>query len=197
MTEVSAIARAHPRSDRAHGASGARACPASGNPAAPASAGALVTRHLSVRPKVQGGGAPPRKDDLMRADTKTIAIHAKPEKVLDFLADPMNLPRWAIGFARGVRRDGDRWVVTTCGGEMGIRIAADQSSGVVDFYMSPAPGVESLAASRVVPGGAGVEYVFTQFQAPDMPDEVFAKNVQALAHELSVLKALLEVECPL
>jgi hypothetical protein len=29
-----------------------------------------------------------------------------------------------------------------------------------------------------------------------MPDDVFAKSVQALAHELTVLKALLEVECP-
>jgi hypothetical protein len=67
----------------------------------------------------------------------------------------------------------------------------------LDFYMCPAPGVEGLAASRVLPAGDGVEYVFTQFQAADMPDEVFAKNVQALAQELTVLKALLEIECPL
>ncbi|MBL8607619.1 MAG: hypothetical protein JNL38_09875 [Myxococcales bacterium] len=63
--------------------------------------------------------------------------------------------------------------------------------------MSPAPGVEAVAASRVVPAGDGVEYVFTQLQAPGMPDDVFAKNVRALEHELAVLKALLEVECPL
>ena len=133
----------------------------------------------------------------MRADTKTIAIHAKPSQVVDFLADPMNLPRWAVGFAKGVRRDGDRWLVTTGAGEMGVRILADHKMGVIDFFMSPAPGVEALAASRVVPSGDGVEYVFTQFQAPGMPDDVFAKNVQALAHELTVLKALLEIECPL
>jgi hypothetical protein len=133
----------------------------------------------------------------MRADTRTIAIHARPDQVVDFLADPMNLPRWAIGFARGVGRDGDRWLVTTGGGEMGLRIVADRTLGVVDFIVSPAPGIEGLAASRVVPAGDGVEYVFTQFQAPDMPDDVFAKNVRALAHELTVLKALLEIECPL
>jgi hypothetical protein len=134
----------------------------------------------------------------MRADTKTIAIRARPDKVVEFLADPANLPRWAVGFARSVRRDGDRWIVTTGGGgEMGVRIVADRKLGVVDFYMSPAPGVEGLAASRVVPSGDDVEYVFTQFQAPDMPDDVFEKNVRALAHELTVLKALLEIECPL
>jgi hypothetical protein len=53
-----------------------------------------------------------------------------------------------------------------------------------------------LAASRVVTRGRGAEYVFTQFQAPEMPDEVFVKNRQALSHELKALKASLEVECP-
>jgi hypothetical protein len=132
----------------------------------------------------------------MRADTKTITIHAQPRQVIDFLAEVQNLPRWAIGFAKEVRRRDDRWLVTTGSGEMGIRIVADSTSGVVDFYLSPAPGVEALAASRVVPSGDGVEYVFTQFQAPDMPDEDFARSVQALVHELTVLKALLEVDCP-
>lgn len=133
----------------------------------------------------------------MRADTRTISIHANPERVIEFLSDPTNLPRWAVGFAKSVRRDGTRWLVTTGGGEVGIRIVAEHRTGVVDFFISPAPGIEGLAASRVVPAGAGVEYVFTQFQAPDMPDDMFAKNVQALAHELTVLKALLEIECPL
>jgi hypothetical protein len=133
----------------------------------------------------------------MRADTKTIAINANKEIVVKFLADPANLPRWAVGFAKSVRRDEERWLVTTAGGEVAIRIVADPESGVVDFYMSPAPGVEGLAASRAIPSRDGVEYVFTQFQAPDMPDDAFDKSVKALAHELTVLKALLEVECPL
>lgn len=133
----------------------------------------------------------------MRADTKTVAIHAPRQKVIDFLANPENLPRWAIGFARGVRRDGEGWLVTTQGGdEIGVRIAADATSGVVDFFMSPAPGVEGLAASRVVPSGDGVEYVFTQFQAPGMTDDMFTRSVETLAHEMTVLKALLEVDCP-
>jgi hypothetical protein len=140
-----------------------------------------------------------RKGFSMRADTKTIAIKARPEKIVEFLGDPENLPRWAVGFAKSVRRDGDHWIVTTGNGEMGVRIVTDRRLGVVDFYMSPAPGVEALAASRVVPSGNGngAEYIFTQFQAPDMPDDIFNKNVQALTHELTVLKALLEVECPL
>src|SRR5687768_14390984 len=133
----------------------------------------------------------------MRSDTKSVSIHAEPTKVVKFLADPENLPRWAVGFAKFVRREGDRWLVTTSSGELGIRIRADAGSGVVDFFMSPARGVEMLAASRVVPNGSGSEYVFTQFQAPGMPDDAFQASVTALGHELTVLRALLEVECPL
>jgi carbon monoxide dehydrogenase subunit G len=132
----------------------------------------------------------------MRADTRTISIQASPEAVVDFLGDPRNLPRWAVGFAKSVRRDGDQWIVSTAQGEVPIRIVTDRRLGVVDFHMSLAPGKEAVAASRVVPRAGGAEYVFTQVQEVDMPDDVFAKNVQALAHELTVLKALLEIECP-
>jgi hypothetical protein len=133
----------------------------------------------------------------MRADTKTITIRAPLDRVVEFLADPRNLPRWAIGFAKAIRKGDRGWVVTTASGEMGVRVAASPDLGVVDFYLEPAPGVVALAASRVVPAPEGVAYVFTQFQAPGMPDAAFEKSVEALAHELTVLKALLEVECPL
>lgn len=124
----------------------------------------------------------------MRADTKTISIHASPNKVVRFLADPENLPRWAVDFAKSVRSENGRWYVQTGAGEIGIRIVSDQATGVIDFWMSAAPGVEALAASRVVPRGCESEYTFTQFQPPGMTDETFQKNVMALEHELTVLK---------
>jgi hypothetical protein len=133
----------------------------------------------------------------MRSNTQAITIATQPDKVLRFLADPLNLPRWAVGFARGVREAGPGWVVSTGGGEVELRMVTDERLGVVDFVLLPAPGVEGRAASRVLANGDGCEYVFTQFQAAGMPDDVFAKNVRAVAHELSVLKALMEVECPL
>jgi hypothetical protein len=133
----------------------------------------------------------------MRANTQTISIDAAPSKVVTFLADGRNLPRWAVGFAKSVVQDGVRWIVTTGFGDIPVRIEAKPDQGVVDFRMSPAPGTETVAATRVIPRGPGAEVVFTQFQAPGMPDDVFQKNVQAVAHELNVLKAVLEVECPL
>jgi hypothetical protein len=133
----------------------------------------------------------------MRADTKSISIQAPASKVEQFLANPHNLPRWAVGFAKAIRRENGKWLVTTGSGDLEIRIEADDRSGIVDFFMSPNPGVEMVARSRVVPSGSGAEYSFTQFQAPDMPDALFEKNMRAVEHELTVLRALLEVECPL
>jgi len=133
----------------------------------------------------------------MRADTKTVSIEVTPAGVFDFLRDPRNLPRWAVGFAKAVRHGRDGWIVETAAGEMPIRIDADPRSGAVDFVMTPAPGVEVRAVSRVAPRGGASEYIFTQFQAPGMSDDVFARSIQTLAHELTVLKALMEVECPL
>lgn len=133
----------------------------------------------------------------MLSDTQTVSIEASPAKVFNFLANPNNLPRWAIGFAKEIREEEGRWVVRTATGEIGLRFFTDEQTGVVDYWISPTQGVEVLAASRVIPRGAASEYSFTQFQSEGMPDEAFAQSVQALKHELSVLKALLEVECPI
>ena len=133
----------------------------------------------------------------MRSDTQTITIDARPADVVAFLADGENLPRWAIGFARSVRRDGDRWIVTTGEGEVPTAIDADEAAGTVDYRMAPAPGIEATAFARVVPNADGAEVVFTQFQQPNVPEEAFEQLVNAVGHELVALKAVLEVQCPL
>jgi hypothetical protein len=134
----------------------------------------------------------------MRSNTQAISIDSPADRAFAFVADPNNLPRWAIGFAKDVRRGGDLgYVVTTGQGDVPLRVATDAQLGVVDFHMADPGGADAVAHSRVLPRGDGAEYVFTQFQAPGMPDAVFDGQVAALAHELVALKALLEVECPL
>jgi hypothetical protein len=133
----------------------------------------------------------------MRSNTQTVTIDAATKDVVAFIADVENLPRWAIGFAKAVHRQGDQWMVVTGQGDVGIRIEGHEQAGTVDFHMAPAPGVESAAFARVVPNGSGAEMVFTQFQQPGITDETFEQLVAALGHELIALKALLEVTCPL
>jgi len=133
----------------------------------------------------------------MRSDTQTITIDASPDDVIAFVGEGTNLPRWAIGFAKSVRRSGDAWIVRTGDGEVRLALNVHESAGTVDFHLAPAPGVTATAFTRAVPNGNGTEFSFTQMQQPETPDEVFAQLVSAVVHELVTLKALLEIECPL
>ena len=133
----------------------------------------------------------------MRSDTQSVTVAAPAGDVFILMADPRALPRWAVGFAQAIRADGEAWVVTTGqGAEVTVRYRTDPGSGTVDFEMEPAPGVVATAYARVIPNGEGADVVFTQQQAPGMPDDVFDAQVGALSHELTVLKALVEVACP-
>ena len=136
---------------------------------------------------------------FMRADTQSITLPVSFEEAFAFLAEPENLPRWAVGFARGIRREGDDWIVQTAQGEMPIRVVSDAVRGTIDFQMRAAPGLVAVAYSRVVPNDSGAEYAFTQFQLPGMTDDVFAAQRAALAEELAILPILFraQVACPI
>ena len=127
-------------------------------------------------------------------------INAPASRVFAFVADPENLPRWAVGFCRAIRPDveRDRWILSTSEGEMPIRYVTNEATGTIDFHFSPAAGIELAAYSRVLPNGAGAEYLFTQFQSIAMPDEVFDRQVRALVEELQVLRGLIHARatCP-
>jgi hypothetical protein len=133
----------------------------------------------------------------MRNDTQTVTIEATPKAVVDFVGDPSNLVRWAIGFAKGVRRDADRWILTTGQGDVPISVDVDDNVGTIDFRIELTPGVESVAYGRAVPNETGTEFLFTQFQPNNMSDAMFDQSIAAVAHELVALKARVEVKCPL
>lgn len=138
----------------------------------------------------------------MRAATQTTSIDAPADAVFAFVADPANLPRWAVEFAKEVKevtandaKDG-LWLVTTADGQgqVSLRPVTDKTLGVVDWHVILPGGVESVVYSRVVPRGAGSEFVFTQVQVPAIPDELFDRLVKSAEHELMTLKALMEAE---
>jgi hypothetical protein len=134
----------------------------------------------------------------MNSNTQSVTIECRPSDAVAFIGEAQNLPRWAIAFAKGVRRDGDSWTVVTQSGELiGIDIVCDKDAGTVDFRMEPAPGVEAWAYARVLPNEPHTEVLFTQFQQPGQSDEIFAQLVASVGHEFAALKAQLEVECPL
>lgn len=134
----------------------------------------------------------------MRSNTQQVTIDVDHRHVFAFLADPGNLPKWAVGFCRAIRRDEDRWIAQTSQGDVAIRYVTDPDLGIIDFHIFLGPETEVTAFSRVLPNGDGSEYVFTQFQPSGMPDAVFEAQVRALTEELVVLRALMHAQaaCP-
>ena len=137
---------------------------------------------------------PDKATITLRSDTRTVTIDAPPDAVFAFVADPTNLPAWAVGFCRTIRRGtgDDQWVVTTAHGDVPIRYVTDERTGTIDFYFSVVPGSDVTAFSRVVPNGHGTDYIFTQFQSIGMSGEVFDAQTRALTEELQVLRGLMQ-----
>lgn len=134
----------------------------------------------------------------MRTHVESIEISAPTDEAHAFLADPEKLPVWAIGFAKAIEHSDDGWIVTTASGErVGIRVVSEPEHGIVDYVMTPAPGVQLAARTRVVAANGGALYTFAMLQAPGMPDAMFDQQVSELKRELTVLKAHLETACPL
>lgn len=131
-------------------------------------------------------------------DVQCVRVNAHPEGVFELMADPVNLPRWAVGFAKSVEtaEDGAVIVVTGSGDRIPVQVRSDAGSGVIDFVMNPAAGVAATAWARVVPAGDAAMVTFAQAQPDEMADEMFAAQIAAVTHELAVLKAVAEVSCP-
>lgn len=130
---------------------------------------------------------------MQRAHTQTISIDAPTDVVFDLVADPLSLPRWAPGFARAVRPEGDDWIVETDDGELRIRVRVSPEQRTVDYLATALPaGVEVGAFTRVVPNGRGSAYAYTQFFPAAMSREEVARQKAVIADELRTVQALCE-----
>jgi hypothetical protein len=125
----------------------------------------------------------------------SVYIARPPAEVYEFASDPRNLPRWAAGLARSeVRRDGDDWVADAPFGRVKVRFAERNALGVMDHAVELESGVTIHNPMRVVPNGAGSEFVFTLLRQPGMSDGQFARDRTAVEQDLRTLKDLLERE---
>jgi len=129
---------------------------------------------------------------LLQSRTLSISIGCRPDKVYVFVSNPENLPRWAAGLCKSIRKSGAGWIVETTQGPMNVRFVKNNDLGVLDHYVTPAPGVEVYVPIRVLPNGSGSEVLFTLFKLPGMSDEKFAEDAGLVARDLETLKRVLE-----
>jgi hypothetical protein len=125
----------------------------------------------------------------MEHRTVTVLLDAPKEDVFAYLADVENLPKWATEFARELRYDDGKAKVVNGLGEFFFELDADPGTGVIDMYAGPAESELALFPTRVVElPDARSAYTFTMFQAPAMPDELFAAQYESLLRELDNIR---------
>jgi hypothetical protein len=121
----------------------------------------------------------------MRTSTETAVLAAPAREVFDYLADVENLPEWANEFARELKVVDGRHKVVNGLGEFFFEIRADPGTGVIDMYAGPGEDELALFPTRVVPLGADRSaFLFTMFQGPGQPDELFESQHASLVREL-------------
>ncbi|HZM18595.1 MAG TPA: SRPBCC family protein [Gaiellaceae bacterium] len=125
----------------------------------------------------------------MQARTVTAVLDAPREQVFGYLADVENLPAWATEFARELKFEDGKAKVVNGLGEFYFSIEADPETGVIDMYAGPTEEELAVFPTRVVglPGGK-VAYSFTMFQGPEMPDELFESQYEALLREFDNIR---------
>lgn len=129
---------------------------------------------------------------ILESRTLSVTIACPPQKVYEFVSNPENLPRWAAGLCKLVRKSDAGWVVETPRGPMQIRFAEKNDLGVLDHYVTTAQGVEIYVPMRVVPNGSGSEVIFTLFKTPGISDKQFAEDAGMVEWDLKTLKNILE-----
>jgi hypothetical protein len=128
----------------------------------------------------------------MRSETVTAVLDADHQAVFDYLSDIERLPEWATEFARELRRDGEDYKVVNGLGEFYFAIQADRETGVIDMFAGPSKQQMAVFPTRAVPLPDGrTAYIFTMFQGPDMPDELFDAQHASLQREFANIERAL------
>lgn len=129
---------------------------------------------------------------VLESQTLSITIACPPRQVYEFASNPGNLPRWAAGLCKSVKKSDAGWIADTPQGPVKIRFAEKNDFGVLDHYVKLASGAEVYVPMRVVPNGSGSEVIFTLFKMPGMSDKQFAEDAGIVERDLKTLKSLLE-----
>ena len=127
-----------------------------------------------------------------RSRTLAIGIERSPIELYMLISNPQNLPRWAAGLCKGVRKSAGGWIVETAAGDMGFKFAGRNDYGIMDHYVTSASGETVYVPMRVMKNGRGSEVAVTIFQGEDMNDEKFDADCRLVDADLVSLKQLAE-----
>jgi hypothetical protein len=128
----------------------------------------------------------------MKSKTMSTSIKSDPKTVYDFVSNLENLPKWASSTFPSIKEVNGEWVVDTPNGRNKVIITEKNNFGILDHHVKLTSSVEVYVPMRVVKNGDGSEVMLTVFQAPEMTDEGYAKDIQTVERDLNHLKTLIE-----
>ncbi len=129
---------------------------------------------------------------MMKSKTMSTFIKSDPKTVYDFVSNLENLPRWASSTFPAIEEVNGEWVVDTPNGRNKVMITERNNFGILDHHVKLTSGVEVYVPMRVIKNGDDSEVLLTVFQAPEMTDDGYAKDIQTVEKDLNHLKTLIE-----
>lgn len=123
----------------------------------------------------------------------SVSINRPANQIYEFAANPQNLPQWASGLSGSIQNIAGDWIAESPMGRIQVKFAEPNHYGVLDHEVTLPSGATVYNPMRVFPNNDGSEVVFTLYRRPDMSDQQFAEDAQAVASDLQRLKRLLEV----
>ncbi len=130
----------------------------------------------------------------MTSETRHISerIDRPVDDVYAYASDPANVPAWAPGLGSAVENIDGRWYVDTSMGRVELAFADRNPYGVLDHEVTLPSGEVIYNPMRVIRDGDGCEVVFTLRKRPDVSDEEFDRDANAVAADLARLKTITE-----
>jgi hypothetical protein len=122
----------------------------------------------------------------------SVSIDRAADTVYEFASNPENLPKWAAGLGESIKNvDGD-WIAESPMGRIKVKFADKNKFGVLDHDVTLPSGAKFYNPMRVFPNNDGSELIFTLYRQPDMSDQMFAEDTDAVTRDLRKLKNMLE-----
>ena len=112
--------------------------------------------------------------------------------VYEFVSDPANVPRWAVGLATVVENVDGRWLLGPGADRASVAFAERNTFGVVDHEVTLPSGEVVYVPMRVIRNGDGCDVVLTVRRQPGMPDADFDRDSGLVQADLGRLKRVLE-----
>jgi hypothetical protein len=121
----------------------------------------------------------------------SVSFNRPADKVYEFVSNPENLPKWASGLGGSIKNINGDWIAESPMGRMKVKFAEKNKFGILDHDVTLPSGAKFYNPMRVFPNN-GSELIFTLYRQPDMSDQMFAQDAEAVTSDLEKLKTLLE-----